>query len=711
MTGRDDGRYIVLLGRFELRSQGAPVIDHRWTRGKAKALLKVLALAEGRALHREQIMELLWPDLVPAVAANQLRKNLHYLRAELERHGIASPVTAAHDLVWLAEDVQVDVEVFRSLADVACKDDDPAAYERALQAGEGDLLPEDAFEEWSQEPRQELRTLRLRLLAELAVLYRAAGRSERAAELLYRVLQDDPVDEATHRSLIEISMSSGNRTLALRQYQRCRDVLRRELGVEPSPATESLYREVLTGGLASASTSVAERAVLLEELGDVIRRAGDVARCAPLYEDAVALWDQVADPAQAGRVRGKAVLAHILGGEVRAAGRLLDTTRAVLSAESPPLVTGRTHYLLAQLRWHSGRYADSLDAAERALSAARSSGDPQERAGAYEVLALACHALGDWQRGMAYELQRQQLAIENGFDVDEALESHLCLWEYHLYGDRPYAAVEASVQVIQERAESTGNVRAMAVCQHALGSVHFLIGQWTSSGKELARSVRLARSVGAGQGEVIGSQRLGLLETAAGRFDEAHSRLRATVATARASQSFQVRHHSFTRTFAALAQNRLQAGDLGAALEYLEEGTSILQETGECITCDGLIHPVAVPIYLAIGDAERAEAACGLAEQLAGSFRSRARAAGARHVRGLLAAKSGDLPLARTCLSAAVATFDELGQPYDVARSLQALATLGRGHTTTDDLARRAQGLYDRIGAVPDPDQLSLSLA
>jgi tetratricopeptide (TPR) repeat protein len=301
------------------------------------------------------------------------------------------------------------------------------------------------------------------------------------------------------------------------------------------------------------------------------------------------------------------VLAHILGGEVGAAGRLLDTTRMVLSAESPPLVTGRTHYLVAQLRWHSGRYAASLDAAERALAAARSSGD--------------------------------------------------------------HAAVEASAQVTLERAESTGNVRAMAVCQHALGSVHFLMGRWTACSEELERNVRLARSVGAGQGEVIGSQRLGLLETAVGRFDEAHSRLRATVATARASQSFQVRHHSFTRTFAALAQNRLQVGDLGAAVEYLEEGTSILQETGECITCDGLIHPVAVPIYLATGDAQRAEAACDLAEQLVVSFRSRARAAGARHVRGLLAAKSGDLPLARTCLTAAVATFDELGQPYDAACS------------------------------------------
>ncbi|MGH3765195.1 MAG: BTAD domain-containing putative transcriptional regulator [Pseudonocardiaceae bacterium] len=703
MTGGDGGLCIVLLGRFELRSQGVPLIDHTWSRGKAKALLKVLALAEGRALHREQVMELLWPDLAPAVAANQLRKNLHYLRAELDRRGTASPVTAAHDLVCLAPDVQIDVEVFRELAAAARKDDDPAIYERALQAGEGELLPEEAFEEWSQAPRQELRTLRLRLLTELAALHRAAGRPERAAELLHRVLAHDPVDEAAHRSLIEISVSSGNRTLALQQYQSCRDALRRELGVEPSATTESLYREVLTGGLASSSTPVAERAVLLEELGDVIRRAGDAARCAPLYEEAVALWDQLADPAQGARVRGKAILAHILGGEIRAAGRLLDTTRAALSTESPPLVTGRTHYLLAQLRWHSGRYATSLDAAERALAAARASGDPHEQARAYEVLALACHALGDWQRGMAYELQRQALAVDNGFDVDEALESHLCLWEYHLYGDRPYTAVEASVQLTLERAESMGNVRAMAVCQHALGSVHFLMGQWTASRAELERSVRLARSVGAGQGEVIGSQRLGLLETATGRFDEAHTRLRAAVATARASPSFQVRHHSFTRTFAALAQNRLQAGELAAAVGYLQEAATILQDTGDCITCDGLIHPVAVPIYLATGETERAEAACGRTEALAVSFRGRARAAGAHHVRGLVAAKSGDLPLARTCLSAAAATFDELAQPYDAARSLQALATLGRGRglAATGDLAQRAQDLYDRIGATP----------
>jgi tetratricopeptide (TPR) repeat protein len=199
------------------------------------------------------------------------------------------------------------------------------------------------------------------------------------------------------------------------------------------------------------------------------------------------------------------------------------------------------------LRWHKGRYVEALDAAERALAAARISGDLRERSQAYEVLALACHALGDWQRGVGYELQRQQLAVEDGFDVDEAFEAHLCLWEYHLYGDRPYPEVEASVQATLQRAESVGNLRAMALCQHALGSVHFLLGRWPESRGELGRSVRLARSVGAAQGEVIGSQRLGLLETAMGDLEDGYRRLRQTVKVARASQSIQVRHHSFTR--------------------------------------------------------------------------------------------------------------------------------------------------------------------
>jgi tetratricopeptide (TPR) repeat protein len=95
-----------------------------------------------------------------------------------------------------------------------------------------------------------------------------------------------------------------------------------------------------------------------------------------------------------------------------------------MTAAHPASVpVGRTYYLLAQLRWHSGQYREALDAAEAAFRAAQTSGDISERARAYEVMALACHSLGDWQKGVEYELSRDALQVP-GF-VDEALDVHL----------------------------------------------------------------------------------------------------------------------------------------------------------------------------------------------------------------------------------------------------------------------------------------------
>lgn len=92
--------------------------------------------------------------------------------------------------------------------------------------------------------------------------------------------------------------------------------------------------------------------------------------------------------------------------------------------ESPQLVIARTYYQLSQLHWHSSRHAEALEAAQKSLDAAVSSGDIKERSHAYETLALACHSLGDWQKGIEYELRRDVLA-ESGVDTDEAFDAHL----------------------------------------------------------------------------------------------------------------------------------------------------------------------------------------------------------------------------------------------------------------------------------------------
>lgn len=63
---------------------GEPVDGHRWSRAKPKLLVKLLALQPYHQLHREQLMEMLWPKLGPEAAANNLNKAIHVARHALE---------------------------------------------------------------------------------------------------------------------------------------------------------------------------------------------------------------------------------------------------------------------------------------------------------------------------------------------------------------------------------------------------------------------------------------------------------------------------------------------------------------------------------------------------------------------------------------------------------------------------------------------------
>ena len=71
---------VRLLGTFELFVGGAPVSAERWLRRKPRSLVKLLALQPRRQLHREQIIDLLWPDADFESAANNLHKAIHLPR-------------------------------------------------------------------------------------------------------------------------------------------------------------------------------------------------------------------------------------------------------------------------------------------------------------------------------------------------------------------------------------------------------------------------------------------------------------------------------------------------------------------------------------------------------------------------------------------------------------------------------------------------------
>jgi DNA-binding SARP family transcriptional activator len=254
---------VRLLGGFgvERADVGQAVSD--WPRRSAKTLTKLLAVHPGHALHREQIIDALWPDADAESALNSFGKALHAARRVLEpgllrRQDSAYLRLADAMLVLSAEHVVVDTDQFEDLAEDAIRRGATEAYEAALAAYGGELLPEDRYENWCSERRSALAELHVRLLLGLAEALEHRGAFNDAADRLREVLQQDPTREVAHRQLMRLYARMGTADQAVRQFHICDDVLRRELDLAPQPETVSLYDEIL-GGQLTSEPSVPDR--------------------------------------------------------------------------------------------------------------------------------------------------------------------------------------------------------------------------------------------------------------------------------------------------------------------------------------------------------------------------------------------------------------------------------------------------------------------
>ena len=246
---------ISLLGRFEVRVGHRVVGEEGWRLRKAASLVKLLALARDHRLHREQTMELLWPDLAPGPAANNLHQTLHAARRTLEPDATARRyLILRDDLLSLYPDGRpwVDVEAFEEAAAGARRSGEREAYRRALELYAGDLLPRDRYEEWAEARRVEARGTCQSLLLELAALHEEDGDFDRAVTALQGIVAGDPAHEEAHAGLMRAYARSGRRYQALRQYERLRQALGREFGTQPQAASRQAYEDVLAGRVPEA---------------------------------------------------------------------------------------------------------------------------------------------------------------------------------------------------------------------------------------------------------------------------------------------------------------------------------------------------------------------------------------------------------------------------------------------------------------------------
>lgn len=245
---------VSLLGGFRVERTGIGCAVAGWKRQSAKTLTKLLAVRPGHALHREQIIDVLWPGVDEVSALNSFGKALHAARHALEpelprRKDSAYLRLTDGRLILNTEHVVVDADWFERLADDAMRRGDIGAYEAALAAYGGELLPEDRYEGWCSERRSILVESHVRLLLGMAEALERRGAYNDAADRLRDVLRQDPAREAVHRQLMRLYTRMGTPNQAVRQFRRCEDVLRRELDLAPQPETVSLYDDIVAGRL------------------------------------------------------------------------------------------------------------------------------------------------------------------------------------------------------------------------------------------------------------------------------------------------------------------------------------------------------------------------------------------------------------------------------------------------------------------------------
>src|SRR5207237_595522 len=119
-----------------------------------------------------------------------------------------------------------------------------AALGQALELYRGELM-EGYFAEWCLAERERLHQLYLQSLVHLMVYHGGRREYREAISFAQRILQDDPLREDVQRELMKLFALDLQPAEALLQYRRCADVLRTELGIEPMPETQTLFRHLL----------------------------------------------------------------------------------------------------------------------------------------------------------------------------------------------------------------------------------------------------------------------------------------------------------------------------------------------------------------------------------------------------------------------------------------------------------------------------------
>ena len=198
---------------------------------------------------RERLLALLCGEMDEESARHAFKTMLAEVRAQLRSF---DPTT----IDWIVGDgdqltfnplapIWLDTEVFEKNTAVASR-----SLNQAIKLYRGDFLDgfflkdSPGFDSWVRGTRDHFHHLYLSALRHLAEIYESDNELEQAITCIHMLLSADPLSEEAHARLMRLYWMAGDRIEALRQYERLRILLAKELSVKPSDATQALYEQI-----------------------------------------------------------------------------------------------------------------------------------------------------------------------------------------------------------------------------------------------------------------------------------------------------------------------------------------------------------------------------------------------------------------------------------------------------------------------------------
>jgi len=237
----------AVLGPFEVSVQGERVSG--WGGQKNRTLFQYLLLHPG-PVHREVLMELLWPGHSYTSARNNLNVCIYGVRQALQARSPLGRFVLYRDSCYLLDpDVswQVDRSKFVSLTNAARASSAEEVtraidlYQDAARLYRGPLFEDDLNCDWCAAERRTLHELYLQSLEELSGLCLATRDFGAATDAARRVLREDVCRESAHRLLMRCYSQQNQRSLVARQFQFCINALQKEFSLSPTDETVSLF--------------------------------------------------------------------------------------------------------------------------------------------------------------------------------------------------------------------------------------------------------------------------------------------------------------------------------------------------------------------------------------------------------------------------------------------------------------------------------------